>query len=161
MLEAEPLESLRLGAVLRIDQLELVPLPHDQRGSAFGLTQSQSMPRGGSTVPLVSTATSNPSAWSASSRAGSSWSSGSPPVHTTKRLPSEPPIRPGRGHGPRQRRRIGELAAARTVGAHEVGVAEPAGGVRRSDSRPVHRLHPANRQNTAGRPVLAPSPWRV
>ena len=30
---------------------------------AFGLTQSQSMPGGGSTVPLVSTATSNPSAY--------------------------------------------------------------------------------------------------
>ena len=28
----------------------------------------------------------------------------------------------------------------------------------RSDSRPVHRLHPANRQNTAARPAFAPSP---
>ena len=31
----------------------------------------------------------------------------------------------------------------------------------RSASRPVHRLHPLNRQNTAGRPLFAPSPWSV
>jgi hypothetical protein len=31
--------------------------------------------------------------------------------------------------------------------------------VARSSSRPDHRLQPANRQKTAGRPVWAPSPW--
>src|SRR5260363_124074 len=31
----------------------------------------------------------------------------------------------------------------------------------RSSSRPDHRLHPANRQNTAGRPAFAPSPCNV
>jgi hypothetical protein len=31
----------------------------------------------------------------------------------------------------------------------------------RSSSRPVHRLQPENRQKTAGRPVLAPSPCSV
>ena len=31
----------------------------------------------------------------------------------------------------------------------------------RSCSRPVHRLHPANRQNTAGRPACTPSPCSV
>ena len=33
--------------------------------------------------------------------------------------------------------------------------------VARSPSRPVHRLQPAKRQNTAGRPACAPSPCRV
>ena len=31
----------------------------------------------------------------------------------------------------------------------------------RSFSRPLHRLHPAKRKKTAGRPVCTPSPWMV
>ena len=33
--------------------------------------------------------------------------------------------------------------------------------VARSASRPLHRLQPAKRQNTAGRPAFAPSPCKV
>ena len=37
----------------------------------------------------------------------------------------------------------------------------PEGAPARSSSRPDHRLQPENRQNTAGRPVSAPSPCNV
>ena len=51
---------------------------------ALGLTQMWSMLGGGSWVPLVSIATSNPRSCKASTNGESSCSRGSPPVHTTK-----------------------------------------------------------------------------
>ena len=127
---------------------------------AFGLRQIQSTPAGGSRVPLVSMATSKPASWSAATSGSSSCSNGSPPVHTTNG-------RPRRRGGPRLADRGGERggsrepAAARTVGADEIGVAPRRAGTgpfARSSSRPVHRLQPAKRRNTAGRPAGRPRP---
>ena len=119
---------------------------------ALGLTQIQSSPGGGASVPLVSTAISKPAAWRASTAR----------VELQQRLPAGADHeaaalrlgRPGRGDGSASSSARGEPPAAGSVGAHEVGVAEPADGGARSSSRPVQRLHPANRQKTAGRPVV-------
>ena len=50
---------------------------------ALGLTQIQSIPSGGSSVPLVSMAISKPASWKATTSSRSSCRSGSPPVQTT------------------------------------------------------------------------------
>ena len=81
--EVQVLEPLRRRAVLRIDQLQFVAA--GQRSGRAGLRADADPvePAGAAWVPLVSTATSNPAACRASTAASSSWSSGSPPVHTT------------------------------------------------------------------------------
>ena len=94
--------------------------------------------------------------------AASSCSSGSPPVQTTSgraaagrsghvprdRAPRDrPPSRTCRRPGRRCRR-------SRCRRSRQTAVA-------RSSSWPDHRLQPAKRQNTAGRPVFAPSPCSV
>ena len=56
----EVLEALWLSSGLWENQLELVSRLQHQARSGLGLTQIQSMPGGGSCVPLVSIATSNP-----------------------------------------------------------------------------------------------------
>jgi hypothetical protein len=129
---------------------------------AFGLTQTQSMPDGARCVPFVSMAISKPKLCKASTSASSSWRSGSPPVQTTN----------GRtcadGVG-------GHRAETARANAWADGNRPPPGpsiptksvsqnrqrAVARSTSRPDHRLQPAKRQKTAGRPVLAPSPCKV
>src|SRR6185437_8692164 len=108
---------------------------------------------------FVSTATENPREWSAVIAASSSWSRGSPPVHTTKRSEDDS---------------CGQRAATASASASAVANLPPSAPTptksvsqkshtadARSASRPVQRLHPANRQNTAALPEFAPSPWRV
>ncbi len=116
-------------------------------------------------MPLVSIATSKPRRWSASTSSSSSCSSGSPPVHTT----SLGPRAPG-SCGPR-----GQVAATASAKASAVAKIPPPGpsvptksvsqnwqtALARCSSRPLHRLQRAKRQNTATRPVLAPSPCSV
>jgi len=82
---------VRRRASLQIDQLEFVPGGLASAAPALGLTQIQSIPVGAAIVPLVSTATSNLRACSASISARSSCSSGSPPVQTTNFFPPEGP----------------------------------------------------------------------
>ena len=77
------------------------PVVSTSSAPAFGLTQTQSIPAGAGSVPLVSIAISKPRACSASTSASSSCSSGSPPVHTTKRSRRVGRRRPRR---PRRRR---------------------------------------------------------
>ena len=103
VVEVEALEPLGLGAVLRDRPASARRPPCTTSGApALGLTQSQSMPGGGGTVPLVSTATSNPSACSASSSGG---------VELQQRLAAGaddeaacPPGRPGARLRPRRAR---------------------------------------------------------
>ena len=111
-------------------------------------------------VPFVSTATQKPAPWSAATSAASACRSGSPPVRTAKRT--------GPGHAPHLGDEVGRVEADAAADA-EVGVAPQravgarAGGVaqRGRAASPVHRLHPARRTNTAGRPAQKPSPWSV
>ena len=101
---------------------------------ALGLTQIQSSPSGGASVPLVSTATRKPRACRARrSAAASSCSSGSPPVNTTSAGAALAP--PLRRDGTGQLLRAREFAAARAVGADEIRVAEIAHLPRRGPPR--------------------------
>src|SRR5262249_41068605 len=121
-------------------------------------TQIQSSRGGAGWVPFVSTATSKPSACNASTRGSSSWSNGSPPVQTTKRLPDVSPLG-----------QCSAIARARASGESNFPPPSPPVPTKsvsqneqtacfRSFSTPDQRLHPANRQKTAGRPAWAPSP---
>src|SRR5262245_43789500 len=71
--------------------MSLSSFPCNTRNSllAFGLTVNHNSPLGGSTVPLVSTATNQPPAWNSASSGSSSCNKGSPPVHTTNGLTCE------------------------------------------------------------------------
>src|ERR1043166_5883380 len=127
--------------------------------------QSQSIPGGGGSVPLVSTATSKPRACSASRSSASSWSSGSPPVSTVNR--AEPDA--SSPSSPSQAPATASASAPASANPPPPGPSVPTKSVSqnrqtasaRPSSRPLQRLHPAKRQNTAGLPALAPSPWRV
>src|SRR5258708_39708216 len=127
---------------------------------AFGLTQTQSTPDGTSTVPLVSIAISNLRLCNSSMSASSSWRSGSPPVHTTKRNSSD-----CCGH-------VASIASANRSALENLPPPCPSTPTKsvsqnwqialdRSFCRPDQRLHPENRQNTAARPAWAPSPCKV
>ena len=147
-----------------IDELQLVAA--SEHGLGPGL-RADADPvesrRAASSVPLVSTAISKPPACSASISVG---------VELQQRLAAGaddeaagPAVgAAGQCAATRAGQVVGgaELAAAGAVGADEVGVAEPADRASRGPPRgPVHRLQPAKRQNTAGRPALAPSPCSV
>ena len=128
---------------------------------ALGLTHTQSSPSGAGCVPLVSTATSNPTACSAATALASSCSSGSPPVHTTNGLTSA-------GASPGHRlftKAANSLAVLNLPPSGPTPTKSVSQKVHtacsRSASRPVHRLHPEKRQNTAARPAFTPSPCRV
>ena len=128
MAEIEPTKSLGGRPLLRVDQLQFVPRGEDQRRSGLGAHADPVEAAGGGWVPLVSTATWNPAACSASTAASSSCSSGSPPVQTTSGG-ARGAGRPGRRDRGGQSRGRREPAPARSVGADEIGVAEGAGGV--------------------------------
>jgi hypothetical protein len=85
--ELRPVHRLQREALEREarEKTSFISWPDRMRSSvpAFGLTQIQSRPAGGSIVPLVSTAIVKPRACSASSKASSTCNSGSPPVMTT------------------------------------------------------------------------------
>ena len=99
--ERQPRIALRRRSRLRIDQLQFIARARAGSAPALGLTQSQSIPSGAAIVPLVSTATSNSRACSASISGRSSCSSGSPPVQTTNFFPPKgPPPRPHRSAPP-------------------------------------------------------------
>ena len=126
---------------------------------AFGLMHSQSIPGGAGSVPLLSTAMRKPPAWSASISAASSCSSGSPPVITTNRWSRPSP----------------HAAATASASAPPRANLPPPGpsvptksvsqnwhtALARSTSRPLHKLHPAKRKNTARLPACIPSPCSV
>jgi hypothetical protein len=97
------------------------PVVTTRGAPALGLTHTQSMPAGTGWVPLVSIAIVALARGSAAISGASSWSSGSPPVHTTYG-----PARPRRPtpRAPRSASVGGrEAPTARAVGADEVGVA--------------------------------------
>src|SRR5262249_41182766 len=136
------------------------PVVNTRSASALGLTQIQSNPLGAGRVPLVSTAILKLRACNAAMSASSICNSGSPPVHTTKRallpLPFHVPV-------------IASASASAVANLPPPIPSVPTNSVSqnlhtallRSFSSPDHRLHPAKRQNTAGRPALAPSPCSV
>src|SRR5208337_4499980 len=125
---------------------------------ALGLTQIQSRPGGGASVPLVSTAASKPRAWTAPISAASSCNKGSPPVKTTNRF-----VLP-----PAQTLSIAVARASAPVKLPPPGPSMPTKFVSqkwqmapaRSFSWPDQRLQPEKRQNTAARPAFAPSPCK-
>src|SRR5262249_55336107 len=115
------------------------------------------LPAGGSTVPLVSTDTNQPAPSNSPSSSVSSCNKGSPPVQTTNGGTGAP----GQCAATAAKR----SAAVRDFVPPTKSVShqreQPPGPFSRSRSRPVHRLHPAKRKNTAGRPACAPSPCKV
>ena len=145
MVERPSLELDRIDSRLRPHQLQLIArtlndLRSRLRADADPVDAATS-PR---TVPLVSAATRNPRACNASTRAGSSWSIGSPPVITTSR---------SLVHRPRVVRYV------RQDGLNAANLPPPSPSVptksvsqkvhcafARSCSRPDHRLHPAKRR---------------
>src|SRR6516225_5072477 len=145
MREVQAGEARRVDAFLREHQLQLVTGLDDDLGVG--------------TVPLVSAAIVKPRACSAAVRSASTCSSGSPPVSTTKRCDGSSP----------QCRAISSASASAVLNLPPPSPSVPTKSVSqkvqtavaRSSSRPVHRLQPAKRQNTAGRPALAPSPCSV
>jgi hypothetical protein len=153
MPERQPLAALRIFISSPLRCTSLAP--------ALGLTQIQSSSGGASIVPFVSTAISNPRAWRASMSGPSNCSSGSPPVHTTNFLPwpscsgQADAIASASGAALEKLPPPGPFTPTKSVSQNwQTAVA-------RSFSRPDHRLHPANRQNTAARPACAPSPCSV
>ena len=133
------------------------PVGEHQSAPALGLTQIQSMPRrdGQGAVGLDRDLEALARA-ARRSAAASSCSSGSPPVQTTNgarrgraghRWRATASARLG-GCGTRRRRaRRCRRSRCRRTGRRPSA---------RSSSRPVHRLQPAKRQKTAGRPAWAP-----
>ena len=127
---------------------------------ALGLMHSQSIPGAAASVPLLSTAIRNPRACSASISASSSCSIGSPPVITTSR--SSASLAPQRcdmvGQRARHRRTCRRPARrCRRNRCRRNCIAR----VARSCSRPLHKLQPAKRRNTARLPACTPSPCSV
>ena len=140
-----------------IDQLELVARrTHQRRPRPWGSRRASRCPGGGAQGAVGLDRDLEACGMQRLEQRASSWSSGSPPVQTTKRRPGSR-RRPGGRHRGRQRLGRWRTAAARPVGAHEIGVAELADGVVRGPPRGRSTgCSPAKRQNTAGRPVLAP-----
>ena len=130
---------------------------------ALGLTQIQSTPGGGKSVPLVSMATSKLLSWNAVRRSASSCNNGSPPVQTTngrlrRPLPHALSTASARAPAVSNHPPPGPSVPTKSVSHH---AEQPPGPFDRSGSRPVQRLQPVNRRNTAGRPACMPSPCSV
>ncbi len=160
MLESKPGEVFRVESRLRKDELQLVAGARTSGAPAFGLTQIQSRPSGGMSVPLVSTAQAEAPRMDRGDQVR---------VELQQRLAA------GEDH---------EGAVARSIPftrnrfGKRLGILEtrrrPARRCRRnpyrrsriprfarSASRPDQRLQPAKRQKTAARPLCAPSPCSV
>ena len=159
-------DSNRSGsrAGLREDELELVAArEHEWRAPAFGLTQIQSMP---ARAALRAVGLDRDLEAARVQRVDERR------VELQQRLAAGAHDERSRAAHVRdgQRRRDGVGERRRRVAnlppsgpdADEIGVAERGTiASARSASRPVHRLQPAKRQNTAGRPAFAPSPCSV
>ncbi len=161
MSKSEPLKLPGCACACGNTSFNSSPAFCTSRAPTFGLTHTQSIPAGASTVPFVSTAISKSRSCSASISTRSSCSKGSPPVQTTNRVPSAP-----------RTAHVALIASARSSAVSNLpppGPSTPTNSVSqnwqiadaRSLSRPDHKLHPANRQNTAARPACAPSPCSV
>ena len=156
----QALHGLHIGhrkARLRPHQLELMALALHPGGAGFGADAEpvDAFGRGD-----AATAISKPWACKASISAVSTCNKGSPPVSTTKRWAAKPA-----GHR-------AAIWAARAAALSKRPPSVPSvptksvsqkrqTALARSCSRPDHKLHPAKRQNTAGRPACAPSPCKV
>ena len=165
MLEVEILEALRLRARLGKDELEFVARSSRTSGApALGLTQIQSMPGGRQLACRWSRWRSrSPASWSAcderrrraaaAARRRCRRRSGAP---AARRRPAtwRRRLRPGRSRWRTCRRPAPSVPTKSVSQKGQMALA-------RSSSRPDQRLHPAKRQNTAGRPVFAPSPCKV
>jgi hypothetical protein len=155
MPELQPLEKRRLGA----SAAETPASARRQRAAPEPLRPSgshRSSPglAGGSCVPLVSTATRKPRACSAAVSAASTCSKGSPPVSTTRRSPA-PPCQCASTASASASADANRPPPSPPMPTNDVSQKRHT-AVARSASRPLHRLHPANRQNTAAWPACAP-----
>ena len=145
---------------LRIDELELVAVREHERRVGLGAHADPVDARRVRAACRSSRRRPRSRARAARrSPAASSWSSGSPPVQTTS---GRPPTRGRRSRAAsaraRRRRARRRSRTCRRPDRRRRSRCRRTGRRRaaRSASRPVHRLQPEKRQNTAGRPAFAP-----
>src|SRR5258708_2086298 len=152
------------GSAPSCGKMTLISFPDLSTNSAraLGLTHIQSMPSGGRQVPFVSIAISNPALCSCSTNSRSIWRRGSPPVQTTN---GGQDFVDAAGQVLATARDKSLALANRPPPAPSVPTKDVSQNlqmaVARSFSRPDHRLQPAKRQKTAGRPTFLPSPCKV
>ena len=162
VLEVERLEPLRLGARLRIDELQFVAARSTSGASAFGLTQIQSMPAGGGERAVGLDGDAEARARAARRSAARRAAAAARRRCTRRSAGAARRVGPARRDRIRQRRRPSRTCRrpgrrCRRNRCRRNRQTAPA----RSSSRPDHRLQPAKRRNTAGVPAFAPSPCSV